>query len=82
MFARFPNGGSPFGLAFQSGDITGFEVVFCMNAARTVLGRRARWLKRLAFKLCGAIEVVLAFLYFCGRRMPLDGNLVCLLRKI
>ena len=99
VFARFPNGGSPFGLAFQSGDIThktalnrsameqlgditGFEVAFCMNAARTVSGRRARWLKRLAFKLCDAIEVVVAFLYFRGRRMPLDGNLVCLLRKI
>lgn len=99
VFARFPNGGSPFGLAFQSGDIThktalnrsameqlgditGFEVAFCMNAARTESGRMARWLKRLAFKLCDAIEVVVAFLYFRGRRMPLDGNLVCLLRKI
>ena len=98
VFARFPNGGSPFGLAFQSGDIThktalnesamtqlgdltGFEVAFCVNAARSVSGRRARWLKRLAFRLCDAIEVVVGFLYFRGRRMPLDGNLACLLRK-
>jgi hypothetical protein len=98
VFARFPNGGSPFGLAFQSGDIThrtslnesameqlgdltGFGVEFCANAARTVSGRKARFLKRLAFRMCDLIEIVVGFLYFRGRRMPLDGNLVCLLRR-
>ena len=98
IVARFPNGGSPFGLAFQSGDIThrtflnqgameqlgdltGFSVGFCMNAARTVSGRKAKFLKRLAFKLCDAIEIVVGVLYFRGRRMPLDANLVCLLRR-
>ena len=56
VFGRFPNGGSPFGLAFMAGDITdktalngsameqlatltGFELVYCRNAARTVTGK-------------------------------------------
>ncbi|MGB0631660.1 MAG: class I SAM-dependent methyltransferase [Alphaproteobacteria bacterium] len=98
VFARFPNGGSPFGLAFQSGDIThktalnesameqlgditGFDVGFCGNAARTVSGRKAKLLKRLAFKFCDVIEIAVGFLYFRGRRMPLDVNLACVLRK-
>ena len=98
MFARFPNGGSPFGLVFQSGDIThrtflngnameqiaaltGFTVEYCTNAARTVSGRRARFLKRLAFVACDFVEVVVSMLYFRGRRVPLDPNLVCLMRR-
>lgn len=98
VFARFPNGGSPFGLAFMAGDIThrtalnasameqlaaltGFTVAFCGNAARTVSGRKAKVLKRLAFKVCDLIEVIVGLLYFRGRRMPLDGDLVCVLRR-
>ena len=99
VFARFPNGGSPLGLAFMAGDIThktalngsamdqlgaltGFELVRCENAARTVSGRRSRLLKRLAFKICDMIEIMVAFLYFRGRRMPLDGDLACVLRRV
>lgn len=98
VFARFPNGGSPFGLAFMAGDIThktalngsamdqlgaitGFSVDYCANAARTVSGRRAKWLKRIAFKVCDLIEIAVGFLYFRGRRMPLDADLVCVLRR-
>ena len=99
VFARFPNGGSPFGLAFMAGDIThktalngsameqlgaltGFELGYCENAARTVSGKRAKLLKRIAFKVCDLIEIVIGFLYFRGRRMPLDGDLACLLRRV
>lgn len=99
VFARFPNGGSPFGLAFMAGDIThktalnasameqlgaltGFELGYCANAARTVSGRRSKLLKRLAFRVCNLIEIVIGFLYFRGRRMPLDGDLACLLRRV
>lgn len=99
VFARFPNGGSPFGLAFMAGDIThktalnksameqlgaltGFEVGYCENAARTVSGKRSKLLKRIAFKMCDLIEIVVGFLYFRGRRMPLDGDLACLLRRV
>ncbi len=99
VFARFPNGGSPFGLAFMAGDIThktalngsameqlgaltGFELGFCANAARTVSGRRSKLLKRLAFKVCDLIEVVIGLLYWRGRRMPLDGDLSCVLRRV
>lgn len=98
VFARFPNGGSPFGLAFMAGDIThrtalngsameqlgaltGFSVEFCGNAARTVSGRKAKILKRLAFRVCDLIEVAVGFLYFRGRRIPLDGDLSCVLRR-
>lgn len=99
VFARFPNGGSPFGLAFMAGDIThktalnasameqlgeltGFSVELCTNAARTVSGRKAKWLKRIAFKICDLIEVAVGLLYFRGRRMPLDPDLVCVLRRL
>ena len=99
VFARFPNGGSPFGLAFMAGDIThktalngsameqlggltGYKLVRCGNAARTVSGRRSRLLKRLAFRMCDLIEIIVAFLYFRGRRMPLDGDLACVLRRV
>jgi SAM-dependent methyltransferase len=98
VFARFPNGGSPFGLAFMAGDIThrtalngsameqlgaltGFSLELCENAARTVSGRRAKFLKRVAFKVCDLIEVAVGVLYFRGRRMPLDPDLVCVLRR-
>lgn len=98
VFARFPNGSSPFGLAFQNGDIThrtalnafsikqlsdltGFTVGFCRNAARPLTGRKARVLKRLAYVACDIIETVVAVLYFRGRRIPLDNNLVCVLRR-
>ena len=99
VFGRFPNGGSPFGLAFMAGDIThktalngsameqlgaltGFELVYCRNAARTVTGKRSKLLKRLAFRVCDLIELAVAFLYFRGRRMPLDGDLACVLRRV
>lgn len=99
VLARFPNGGSPFGLAFMAGDIThrtalsgsameqlgeltGFSVALCTNAARTVSGRRAKWLKRLAFKICDLIEIAVGLLYFRGRRMPLDADLICVLRRL
>lgn len=98
VFARFPNGGSPFGLAFMAGDIThrtalnagameqlgaltGFAVEFCGNAARTVSGRKAKIQKRLAFRVCDLIEAIVAVLYFRGRRMPLDPDLSCVLRR-
>jgi hypothetical protein len=98
VFSRFPNGGSPFGLAFMAGDITHrtalngsameqlgaltcFSVEFCGNAARTVSGRKAKTLKRLAFRVCDLIEVGVGLLYFRGRRMPLDGDLSCILRR-
>ena len=99
VFGRFPNGGSPFGLAFMAGDIThktalngsameqlaaltGFELVYCRNAARTVTGKRSKLLKRLAFRVCDLIELAVAFLYFRGRRMPLDADLACVLRRV
>ena len=66
----------------QLGALTGFELVRCENAARTVSGRRSRLLKRLAFKICDMIEIMVAFLYFRGRRMPLDGDLACVLRRV
>lgn len=98
VFARFPNGGSPFGLAFMAGDIThrtalnasameqlgaltGFSLERCENAARTVSGRRAKFLKRISFRICDVIEILVGTLYFRGRRMPLDPNLVCVLRR-
>ena len=53
-----------------------------MNAAHTVSGRRAKLLKRVAFKVCDVTEVVIGFFYLRGRRMPLDGDIACLLKRV
>jgi hypothetical protein len=53
-----------------------------VNAAHTVSGRRAKLLKRVAFKVCDVTEVVIGFFYLRGRRMPLDGDLACLLKRV
>lgn len=61
--------------------LTEFSVQYCGNAARTYTGRKAKFLKWLSFRACDIVEMVVAYLYFRGQRVPLDANMVCVLRK-
>lgn len=95
FIARFPNGQSPFSGAYQNGDLTHIACL-APNAVRQMaeqcglritgihnlrpIARGLRGLKwRAAYLVRDVIETVLGLVYF-GGRMPMDPNVVVVLR--
>jgi SAM-dependent methyltransferase len=96
LIAHFPNGASPFSLYYQSGDFThnkplsptsmrqiaeplGLRLIVAFNP-RSLPPRVLHRLRRRLVYLCrDLIEIVLGLIYF-GRRIPLDPNVVVVLK--
>ena len=97
FIARFPNGQSPFSGAYQNGDLT-HVLHLTPNAVRQLAvaaglrleracnlrpgARGLRGLRRAAaYLLRDLVEIALGYAYF-GHRMPMDPNVVVVLRPL
>ncbi len=96
ILLRFPNGQSPFSGLYQNGDLThvsrftpaslrqlaepcGLELAGAFNHRSMPPGLRALK-RRAAYWVRDMVETVLGLVYF-GRRVPLDPNIVVVLRR-
>jgi 2-polyprenyl-3-methyl-5-hydroxy-6-metoxy-1,4-benzoquinol methylase len=97
FIARFPNGASPFSGYFQRGDAThrsvlspdslrqigalaGLELVASFNPRPRSPGLAGALKRGAAYAARDLIETVIGYAYF-GRRVPMDPNVVVILRK-
>jgi 2-polyprenyl-3-methyl-5-hydroxy-6-metoxy-1,4-benzoquinol methylase len=68
----------------QVGRMTGFELVYAGNSARSKTGGRhsgKRWQKEAAYAVRAILEVTLGFIYF-GSRVALDPCMTTISRKV
>lgn len=97
IVARFPNGGSPFGLAYQSGDLThrtslsasSIEQLSRQASLRVIsahnaarpMGGGRSKLLKLVAYTLRDVIEIAVGLVYYGRRMPLDPNLTVILGR-